>query len=206
MTSKAALLIPINLPKVSGMNSRKSVAGVSVIALCAVTAASIYSPPTPRLIYNKSESAPRGWYAIDPGGVVERDRKVGAFAPVSARNLADSRGYLPHHIPLIKTVWATAGDEICELDGVVRTANRPDLLALQKDSLGRDMPSWRGCIVLKNDEIFIVSTDVQTSFDSRYFGPVSKENVLGAARFLGTTGEILKDPVAAVGRARGERK
>ncbi len=188
------------------MASKKLIVGASIVALSAVTVASIFAPPIPRLIYNKSASAPRGWYEINPKGLIERDTKVAAFAPENARILADNRGYLPHNIPLIKTVWATAGDTICSENRIIRMENRPELHALKEDSLGRTMPSWRGCISLGNDEYFIISTDVQTSFDSRYFGPVTKKNVLGTAHYMGTTGEILKHPVAAIGRARGERQ
>lgn len=158
----------------------------AVAALCIASLIEIAAPPTPRLLYNKSESAPVGWYAVTPDSRIERNAMVAAFAPADARKLAHDRGYLPHHIPLIKTVWVVAGEEVCAENGVVRAPNRPDIFTYELDSLGREMPFWQGCIILEKNEVFLVSTDVQTSFDSRYFGAVPIENVLGAARYLGT--------------------
>ena len=34
-------------------------------------------------------------------------------------------------------------------------------------------------------EVFLISNDVQTSFDGRYFGPVKRENLLGRIEYLG---------------------
>ncbi len=165
---------------------KRIVIGGAVTALCAASLVEIAAPPIPRLLYNTSESAPVGWYAVAPNSRIERDVMVAAFAPADARKLAHNRGYLPYNIPLIKTVWAVAGEEVCSEDGVVHAVNRPDIFTYELDSLGREMPSWQGCIILENNEAFLVSTDVQTSFDSRYFGAVPVENVLGATRYLGT--------------------
>ncbi len=158
----------------------------AVAALCIASLVEIAAPPIPRLLYNKSESAPVGWYAVAPNSRIERSVMVAAFAPTEARKIAHDRGYLPYHIPLIKTVWAIAGEEVCSENGVIHTPNRPDIFAHQQDGSGRKLPSWHGCIILENNEVFLVSTDVQTSFDSRYFGAVPVENILGATRYLGT--------------------
>ena len=131
---------------------------------------------------------------------------VAAFAPDDARLLAHERGYLTSHIPLIKTVWAVAGEKICSEDGVVRVPNRPDIHALREDGSGRAMPVWTGCIILQSDEIFLVSTDVQTSFDSRYFGPVPVKNVLGTVDFVGPEPDRSGASGGQTGRARDERQ
>ena len=49
------------------------------------------------------------------------------------------------------------------------------------------MPQKSGCHVLKEDEYLIISPDVQTGFDSRYFGPISSENILGVVEYLGNS-------------------
>ena len=174
--------------------------------LCVGTTLFIVSPPTPRLFYNPSESAPVGWYVLDPNGSVMRDALVAAFAPADARNLAHDRAYVPQHVPLIKTVWAEPGERICREEGVVRVQNRPDAHALARDDLGRALPRWTGCFVLTETQVFLVSIDVQTSFDSRYFGPVEIENVLGTVRLIRETDRQLEDKARQVGRARGERQ
>lgn len=165
---------------------RRIMTSGTVAALCVASLVEIAAPPIPRLLYNISESAPVGWYAVTPTRRIERGVMVAAFAPAEARKLAHERGYLPYHIPLIKTVWAIAGEEVCSENGVIRTPNRPYIVAHQQDRSGRKLPSWHGCVILENNEVFLISTDVQTSFDSRYFGAVPVENVLGATHYLGT--------------------
>ncbi len=174
----------------------------AVAALCIASLVEIAAPPIPRLLYNKSESAPVGWYAVTTNSRIERGVMVAAFAPAEARKLAHDRGYLPYHIPLIKTVWAIAGEEVCSENGVIHARNRPDIFTHQRDGSGRKLPSWQGCIILENNEVFLVSTDVQTSFDSRYFGAVPLENVLGTVRFLGNRLNRHGAAGAQLGRAR----
>jgi len=162
---------------------------LGVTTLCAASVFTMIVPPTPRILYNKSDSAPIGWYKLDPDGAPNRDAMVAAFAPAKARKLADMRDYLPYRIPLLKSVWAVAGEEVCASNGVIRAPNRPDIHAELRDGLGRELPHWDGCITVKTTEVFLVSTYVHNSFDSRYFGPVPLKNVLGTVHFLGEEDE-----------------
>ncbi len=163
----------------------------AVTLFCAATLWQIASPPTPRVIYNASASAPIGWYAVERKRALKRGDKVAAFAPSEARNLAAHRGYLPEHVPLIKTVWAIGGEGVCHDGQRVRVPNRPDVSVLGRDGLGRAMPVISGCYTLHADEVFLISTDVQTSWDSRYFGPVSAALIIGRVRYLGDSPEKL---------------
>ena len=49
------------------------------------------------------------------------------------------------------------------------------------DSLGRPMPTNTGCYRLQSGEYFLLSTAIKNSFDSRYFGPVVEDGILGVA-------------------------
>ena len=157
----------------------------SVALLCGAALFQIVRPSVPRLLYNPSPSAPVGWYRVEPTRPVRRDALVAAFAPPEAAALAIERHYLPPDVPLIKTVWAIEGEQICHENQRVTAPDRPSLVVLSHDSLGRSLPSKDGCYVLAKGEIFLVSTDVQTSFDSRYFGPVAVSDLLGPVRYLG---------------------
>lgn len=159
------------------------IAGTLTLAVMS-TAKQIIFPPKPVLLYNPSPSAPLGWYRLRPEEPVILDAQVAAYAPEWARRLADERGYLPYDFPLIKTVWAVYGDKVCYNKKSVSVPKRPDIPLLGQDVLGRDMPQKSGCIVLKSDEYLLVSPDVQTGFDSRYFGPVRSENILGVVQYL----------------------
>ena len=43
------------------------------------------------------------------------------------------------------------------------------------------LPRWQGCRRLGADELFLIATDSAASFDSRYFGPVTRDRVIGRA-------------------------
>ena len=158
---------------------------IAVTAFCVASAWQVLYPPKPKLIYNKTTSAPIGWYAVERKRSLHRDDLVAAFAPQTARNLAEARGYLPDHVPLIKTVWAIGGERVCHDGQRVRVLNRPDISVLGQDGLGRALPVISGCYRLDADEVFLVSNTISNSWDSRYFGPVSDELILGPVRYLG---------------------
>jgi type IV secretory pathway protease TraF len=56
---------------------------------------------------------------------------------------------------------------------------------LDQDREGRRLPSWNGCIWLVDGEFFLLQPH-RHSFDSRYFGPVSRCDILGVARPMWT--------------------
>jgi len=161
------------------------VPATAVTAFCAASLWQIISPPSPRLIYNATLSAPIGWYAVETKRPLVRDDIVAAFAPAEARKLAAQRGYLPEHVPLIKTVWAIGGERVCHDGQRVRVPNRPDISVLGQDGMGRAMPVMSGCYTLHADEVFLVSTYIQASWDSRYFGPVGVSEIIGPMRYIG---------------------
>ena len=92
---------------------------------------------------------------------------------------------MPYDYPLIKTVWAIEGDEVCYHESWVSVPKRPDIPVEVQDPLGRGMPVKSGCVTLKSGEFMLLSPDVQSGFDSRYFGPVGLENILGVVEYLG---------------------
>ncbi|MCA6097111.1 S26 family signal peptidase [Bradyrhizobium sp. WSM 4400] len=54
-----------------------------------------------------------------------------------------------------------------------------------EDHAGRPLPSWEGCMRLVDGEYFLLQPH-PLSFDSRYFGPVLRCDILGVARPLWT--------------------
>ena len=166
------------------MLGKALIAGVITLAVIGMSGQMLF-PPNPVLFYNPSYSAPVGWYKLRVNAPIVAGSQVAAYAPEWARKLADERGYLPYNYPLIKTVWALQGDEVCYVNRSVRVPKRPDITILGQDVLGRDMPQKSGCHVLKEDEYLLISPDVQTGFDSRYFGAIGSENIIGVVEYLG---------------------
>ena len=163
----------------------KFIIGGIITAAIIGTTGQIVFPPKPVLLYNPSESAAVGWYRLTTDKAPKIGSQVAAYAPEWARKMADERGYLPYDYPLIKTVWAVEGDEVCYHKSSVSVPKRPDIAVQVRDALGRDMPVMSGCAVLKSGEYMLLSPDVQAGFDSRYFGPVGLENIVGTVEYLG---------------------
>ena len=166
------------------MLSKFIIAGVITTAIIASTG-QIAFPPKPLILYNPSPSAAIGFYKLSKNDAPKTGSQVAAYAPEWARVMEDERGYLPYDYPLIKSVLAVSGDKVCYHKSGVRVPNGAVIPVLGRDHSGREMPALSGCIVLKSGEYFIASPDVQEGFDSRYFGPVKIENILGTVEFLG---------------------
>ena len=140
-----------------------SVLGVAFAAL---------AEPRPRLVWNASPSAPVGLYWLAGGRAFERGDLVLAELPEPAASLAAERGYLPQSVPLIKRIVALDGDVVCAETGLISVNGRIVAARLAEDSAGRPMPTWSGCRMLRDGQVFLVMQGVHASFDGRYFGPV----------------------------------
>ena len=145
--------------------------------------ASALVPPAPRLLWNASASAPVGLYSVTPGAWLERDDMAVAQVPERFRQLAADRGYLPLGVPLVKRVAAYGGDKVCALGTDIVINGRPAAKRQIRDSNGRPMPKWGGCIRLHGREAFLLM-DNPASFDGRYFGATKGADIVGKAHLL----------------------
>lgn len=154
---------------------RTTLFGLAIVSLSALV------KPSYRLLYNASDSAPRGWYALVPAHDLRIDTLVFARLPSRAETLAAERGYLPHSVPLLKHVAATRGHHVCSRAGIVMIDGLFVGRALARDGAGRSLQQWTQCRSLEDDELFLLGEDNPASFDSRYFGPVNVAAVVGEA-------------------------
>src|SRR5690606_8428551 len=104
--------------------------------------------------------------------------------PREAKSLAAQRGYLPANVPLLKSVAAVAPQRVCVQGSQVRIDGVLVARRLRWDRQGRALPDWQSCRRLVGDELFLLSSSNPASFDSRYFGPVSADAVIGRAQPL----------------------
>jgi len=138
------------------------------------------------LLYNPSESAPLGWYRVEPMEVISRGDLVVSNLPDAASTLAAKRGYLPPGIPVIKTVCALEGDTVCTAEGVLQINGKPIVRLLTADHLGRPLPStWNTCRQLQSGDVLLLSDRTPDSFDGRYFGTVQRSDIIGRAVWMG---------------------
>jgi conjugative transfer signal peptidase TraF len=157
------------------------------LLLCFLTAALFGRPfHLPLLAYNTSPSLPRGLYLrthdeYAPGSLVL------ACLPISRGVAALHRGYLdqggcPGGASALGKVLLAGGGDVVDFDadglrrnGVLVPGSGP----LVVDSRGRSLPHARfGRYALRPGEVWLYSPFHPRSFDSRYFGPLLRENLL----------------------------
>jgi conjugative transfer signal peptidase TraF len=157
-------------------------AAAAVAATAAV--ATMLWPPRPLLVWNASESAPIGLYAVFPADEVRPGDTVIAWPPESARALAAERRYLPINVPLVKRVAAAAGDRVCAAGEALWVNGRLEVLRRDADGAGRLLPWWTGCHDLREGQYLLLMPGSPTSFDGRYFGLTESRDLVGRARLL----------------------
>lgn len=144
---------------------------------------SIVAPPTSRLVWNASASAPMGLYVVTKGSSPKRHDMVVALVPDRYRRLAAARHYLPMNVPLVKQVAALEGDEVCAAGKLIYVAGKLVARRLDHDVARRKLPTWNGCVVLSRDQLFLLTSN-PGSFDGRYFGLTKAGDVIGKARLV----------------------
>lgn len=142
-----------------------------------------------KLIWNASASAPIGLYAIDSDELLEVTDLVAIEAPEPLATFLAERGYLPRGVPLMKRVAGVAGQRVCRTGRTISVDGTDIAEALDRDRLGRALPSWQGCRIIAVGEIFLMNWQVRDSLDGRYFGPVSADTIIGRATPLYTDEE-----------------
>lgn len=130
-------------------------------------------------LVNESPSLPKGVYVRQPGRTPVRDAIVAVPQPTVIRPYLSRLG-MPAEVLLIKRVAAVGGDIVCRQEGTVTTPGRV-VQAVARDRRGVALPRWEGCRRLAADELFLLG-DTASSFDSRYFGPVRRNQVEGVYR------------------------
>jgi conjugative transfer signal peptidase TraF len=162
--------------------------GIFVIEALALT---ILFPPPPILVWNASASAPIGLYYVDSWKRFDHqtvdiivDDLVVAWPPTPTRKLAADRQYLPSGVPLIKRVAAIDHDVVCGYDDHI-TINGGWIVPRRKfDAKTRALPWWHGCHMLQEGELFLMMEEHLASFDGRYFGVTSPDDVIGKATLI----------------------
>lgn len=157
------------------------VLALSLIAAIGLVAAIAFKP-VPRLIWNASKSVPLGPYFVHM-----RQPEMGQIAVIRpadwVRHFAASRGYLPENIWLLKPVFAAPGSIVCRFGKHIFVDGKLVAKVRIWDRKHRPLPVWKGCHALKSDEVFVLAKP-RDSFDSRYFGPVNREQIVGTVTTL----------------------
>lgn len=137
----------------------------------------------PVLLVNTSPSEPRGLYlrsaaAPAPGRIIAFRPPAAAYPYVAEALPARAR------TSILKSVQGGAGDLVCADSDRVVVNGKTWPPPARIDRRGRALPQWRDCRRLAADEVFVLSTRIPNSFDSRYYGPIRRSEVLSVYRPL----------------------
>ncbi len=133
--------------------------------------------PAPLILFNDTPSEPTGLYlrSSDAPAV----GTIIAFRPPAA-----AWPYVGEALParartsILKTIRAGQGDQVCAERHVLAIKGHPVARIARADRQGRTLPGWSGCRRLGEGEYFVLSTRIPNSFDSRYYGPVRRGDIL----------------------------
>lgn len=136
--------------------------------------------PLRRIVWNLTKSAPVGLYREQAGGRAQRGQWILAALPIPVERWAVKRGYIGRGVPLLKRLAATTGDRVCAIGSVISINGHAEAVRRETDRAGRPLPHWSGCRRLTDGQIFLLNASSADSFDSRYFGPISRSQERGA--------------------------
>ena len=169
------------------MTRRRYLAVTALAAMCIAGTSTVEAPT--KLIWNATASAPIGFYTVEPADALDVPELVAVMPPEPLAGFMVGRGYVGRGIPLLKRVLGLPGQRVCRTGSTVTVDGIEMGEALERDSLGRDLPIWQGCRVIASGEIFLLNWEVRDSLDGRYFGPIPASSVIGRAVPLWTDEE-----------------
>jgi conjugative transfer signal peptidase TraF len=139
---------------------------------------------------NITGSMPRGIYHLHASmRPLSRGETVAICPPLRVASLGRERGYLgpgtcPESVePLLKIVVATEGDTVVTSPVGISVNGKllPEGQPLQIDAVGRSLVCWSTPIYrMPSGRIWLYAPS-ERSWDSRYWGPVPDEDVVGIA-------------------------
>lgn len=137
--------------------------------------------PQKYFLINQTDSVPIGLYRLVPDRTFKVGDIIAFYPPPTVRSMMIERGYIGKETSLMKMVAATAGDHFC-IDGSGNFSIMDQHMGTAKiqDSAGRALPALRGCYTLGSNEYLVLGFGTG-SFDSRYFGAISPQEILGKA-------------------------
>jgi conjugative transfer signal peptidase TraF len=150
---------------------------LTVLAVLALAAAGANG-----LRYNSTDSMPHGWYRIVDSGAHARRGDLVIVAPphTVAFGYAFQRGYFKESDLLLKRLVAVSGDRLdIDAQGVrVNGVPLPNSRPKARDEAGRPLPQvYLPDYPLQDGEVLLMSDYSPESYDGRYFGPISRDQI-----------------------------
>jgi conjugative transfer signal peptidase TraF len=135
----------------------------------------------PHYIWNLTPSVPLGLYEVQPPDRLRVTALVVAIPPEPLATALADGGYLPRGVPLLKRIFAVAGQTVCRFGIQITVDGIAAEPARERDLRGHPLPVWQGCRVIAADELFLMNWDEPNSLDGRYFGPLPRNAIVARA-------------------------
>lgn len=139
--------------------------------------------------YNLSQSYPTGIYKLATPNTAYKLGELVLFCPPNnaAMTLALSRDYIKigtcdgGFTPVVKKIFAIAGDKVTQHDGLVHINGTmiENAQILKFDALQRQLPTFSPHRLAENEFFMMSDHRPIESFDSRYYGAVKQGNIIG---------------------------
>jgi len=168
--------------------TRRRILTVTALAIIGIAAASAVDWPA-KLIWNATASAPIGLYTVEPADPLDVPELVAIMPPEPLAGFMVERGYIARGVPLLKRVLGLPGQRVCRTGRTITVDGIEMGEALERGSLGRDLPVWQGCRVIGDGQLFLMNWEARDSLDGRYFGLTPTASVIGRAVPLWTDEE-----------------
>ena len=133
---------------------------------------------------NTSSSVPIGLYRKEAlPEKLSKGQFVLLFVPENLKQFLYSSGGFPKRWKLLKQIGGVEGDSFKIENGKFYINNKFIGNVHKTDSKGRAIPGIEPNKkqIVKSGNVLLVATGLELSFDSRYFGEVGKENIIGIA-------------------------
>lgn len=131
--------------------------------------------------YQVSPSMPEGFYFIEPAKNLKRNDIVIFYPPKNIKKFLLEHHWIPHDGLLMKYVVGVPGDWVCKKGNVIWINHKRIANVYRFYATNKLLPNWKFCVTLKHNQFLLMSTRVERSFDGRYFGPTSRQYIIGKA-------------------------
>lgn len=133
------------------------------------------------LTYSNSISMPKGFYLIVPATILHRNDVVEFLPPQQAQEYLATKHWAPNNGHLLKHVMGIPGDWVCNSNNAVWINNQKIGPIFQFYAPNKPLPQNHFCGKLKINQYLLLSDKIARSFDGRYFGPITKDQIIGKA-------------------------
>jgi len=131
--------------------------------------------------YQVSRSMPQGFYFIKPVHQLKRGDSVIFHPPTATLTFLVQQGLVPKNGILMKNVMAIPGDYVCKKNHEIWINHRYIAPVYTHGLHHQFLPSNPFCQTLAANQYLLMSTHITHSFDGRYFGSISKTQIIGQA-------------------------